>query len=197
MRLVLASGSPRRKELLSLIEEEFVVHPVDADESVPNGMPVDIVPSYLADCKASLAAANYPEDLVIGCDTIVVLGDVIMGKPRDREDARHMLTALSGETHRVLTGVSLHYRGHRTCFTKETLVTFLPLTSATIEWYLATNEPFDKAGAYGIQGKGTLLVEGIEGDFFNVVGLPVSALKQAIDHLLQTVQRPKVKYHRS
>lgn len=196
MSYILASGSPRRQELLKLITEDFTVHPVDADETLPAGMPVEMAAAYLADLKAKTAAVQFPEEIVIGCDTIVLLGDEIMGKPKDREDAFRMLRQLSGETHSVLTGVSLYYGKQTTVFTTETMVTFYPLSDAEIEAYLDTGEPFDKAGAYGIQGKGSLLVQGIEGDYFNVVGLPVAALSRQLRQFEKAVARPRVKFHR-
>lgn len=196
MSYILASGSPRRQELLKLITEDFTVHPVDADETLPAGMPVEMAAAYLADLKAKTAAVQFPEEIVIGCDTIVLLGDEIMGKPKDREDAFRMLRQLSGETHSVLTGVSLYYGKQTTVFTTETMVTFYPLSDAEIEAYLDTGEPFDKAGAYGIQGKGSLLVQGIEGDYFNVVGLPVAALSRQLRQFEKAVARPRAKFHR-
>lgn len=196
MSLILASGSPRRQELLKLIAEDFTVHPVDADETLPQGMPVEMAAAFLADLKAKEAARLFPDDIVIGCDTVVILGDEIMGKPRDREDAHRMLRALSGESHSVLTGTSLYHGKQTSVFTTETLVTFYPLSDAEIEAYLDTGEPFDKAGAYGIQGKGALLVQGIEGDYFNVVGLPVAALSRALRQFETLVARPKIHLHR-
>ncbi len=196
MNLILASGSPRRQELLRLITEDFTVSPVDADETLPEGMPVEMAAAYLADLKASTAAKIFPESLIIGCDTVVLLGDEIMGKPKDREDAHRMLRALSGQTHSVLTGCSLYYGKQTTVFTTETLVTFYPLSDAEIEAYLDTGEPFDKAGAYGIQGKGSLLVKEIEGDYFNVVGLPVAGLSRQLKQFETLIARPKVHFKR-
>ncbi|MBE6850870.1 MAG: septum formation protein Maf [Ruminococcus sp.] len=192
MGLILASASPRRQELLKRITEDFSVHPVDADETLPAGMPVELAPSFLADVKAQAAAQQFPEDIVIGCDTIVVLEDEIMGKPRDREDAFRMLRRLSGETHKVMTGTALYCGKKSTVFTTETLVTFYELTDAEIEQYLDTGEPFDKAGAYGIQGYGCLLVRSIEGDYNNVVGLPVAALARALQQFQRAVAHPKI-----
>ena len=192
MSLILASGSPRRQELLKLVTEDFAVHPVDADETLPAGMPVEMAAAYLADLKARTAAQIFPDMTVLGCDTVVILGDTIMGKPKDREDAHRMLRALSGESHSVLTGCSLYHGKQTTVFTTETLVTFYTLSDAEIEAYLDTGEPFDKAGAYGIQGKGSLLVRGIEGDYFNVVGLPVAALSRQLKQFETLVARPKI-----
>ena len=193
MSVILASGSPRRKELLHMVTDDFIVHPVDADETLPGGMPVEMAAAFLADRKAAACAAIFPDTVVIGCDTVVVLEDTIMGKPRDREDARRMLRALSGETHTVMTGVSLYLGRQTTVFTSETQVTFYPLTDAEVEAYLDTGEPFDKAGAYGIQGKGALLVQRIEGDYFNVVGLPVAALSRQLAAFEKAVRRPKIR----
>ncbi len=193
MGLILASASPRRQELLKRITEDFTVHPVDADEILPEGMPVEIAASFLADVKAQAAAVQFPEDIVIGCDTIVVLDDEIMGKPRDREDAFRMLRRLSGETHKVMTGTAIYLGKKSTVFTTETKVTFYPLSDAEIEQYLDTGEPFDKAGAYGIQGYGSLLVQGIEGDYCNVVGLPVAALSRALAQFRRAVAHPKIR----
>ncbi len=196
MKTILASASPRRQELLRLITDTFEVHPVDADETLPAGMPVDLAPSFLADVKAQAAAKDFPDALVIGCDTIVTLDDEIMGKPHDREDAFRMLRRLSGETHTVMTGTALYLNGKSTVFTVETRVTFYELTDDEINAYLDTGEPFDKAGAYGIQGKGSLLVQRIEGDYFNVVGLPVAALSRAIAQFRRAVAHPKISLKR-
>ncbi len=193
MGLILASASPRRQELLKRITEDFTVNPVDADETLPVGIPVEIAAVYLADVKAKAAAAEFPEDIVIGCDTIVVLEDEIMGKPHDRTHAKQMLQKLSGQTHRVMTGTALYCGKKSTVFTTETRVTFYELSDAEIERYLDTGEPFDKAGAYGIQGCGCLLVRSIEGDYNNVVGLPVAALARALAQFERAVAHPKIR----
>lgn len=193
MGLILASASPRRQELLKRITEDFTVNPVDADETLPAGIPVEIAAVYLADVKAKAAAEQFPEDIVIGCDTIVVLEDEIMGKPADRAQAKQMLQKLSGQTHKVMTGTALYCGKKSTVFTSETLVTFYELTDAEIERYLDTGEPFDKAGAYGIQGYGCLLVRSIEGDYNNVVGLPVAALARSLAQFERAVAHPKIR----
>ncbi len=196
MSLILASGSPRRKELLQLVTQDFIVHPVDADETLPAGMPVEMAAAFLADKKAAAGAVLFPEDIVLGCDTVVLLDDEIMGKPKDRDDAFRMLRALSGETHTVMTGVSLYHGKQTTVFTTETDVTFYALSDAEIHAYLDTGEPFDKAGAYGIQGKGSLLIQRIEGDYFNVVGLPVAALSRQLAAFEKAIARPRVNFHK-
>lgn len=172
--LILASGSPRRKELLSLITDEFEIVVSGCDESVPEGTPVKEVPAILAEQKALAVAGLRPEDTVIGSDTVVVLNDEIFGKPKDKDHAHAMLRALSGRKHFVYTGVAVAENGKVRSFVEETEVEFYELSDETIDDYIATGEPMDKAGAYGIQGKGSVLIKGIVGDYFNVMGLPVA-----------------------
>ena len=196
-KMILASGSPRRQELLKFITEDFEICPVNADETIPEGMPVQMAAAFLADLKASSCAKLFPDKIVIGCDTIVIYEDEIMGKPKDREDAFQMLRKLSGKVHSVLTGVSLYYNTQTTVFTTETSVEFYTLSDSEINAYLDTGEPFDKAGAYGIQGKGSLLVRGIEGDYFNVVGLPVASLSRNLKQFETLIRKPKISFHRN
>jgi len=165
--LVLASGSPRRRELLEGLGVRFKVRPVDLDESpLPGEAPGDYV-LRLAIEKA--AARVEPGELVLAADTTVVVDGEILGKPRDDEDARRMLRLLAGREHAVLTGIALG----KAAEVDETLVRFAPLSEAEIDWYVATGEPRDKAGAYAIQGLGSLFVDGVEGSYSNVVGLPI------------------------
>lgn len=172
--IILASASPRRKELLSTAGLEFTVKIADVEEIIPeNATPYEVVKS-LALQKAQAVAKDNPDSVVIGSDTVVALDGVILGKPKDEEDAVRMLTALSGRTHTVYTGVALIHGERIRNFCEATEVKFYPLTEEEICSYVATKEPMDKAGAYGIQGKGCVLVEKIIGDYFNVVGLPVS-----------------------
>lgn len=179
MALILASQSPRRRELLKLITEDFLVRPSDFDEDlVEEKDPAELV-KLLAREKAR-SVEYTPEDVVIGCDTVVALDGRVFGKPADREVAREMLRQLSGKTHIVLSGVCVIAKGREISFVTETKVTFYPLTEEEIEAYLDTGEPFDKAGAYGIQGKGGLLVREIWGDYNNVVGLPVASLAKIL-----------------
>lgn len=196
MKLILASGSPRRQELLKLITENFEVHAVDVDETLPIGMPIEMSAVFLADKKAKAGAELFPEQIVIGCDTVVILHDEIMGKPKNRQDAFQMLRKLSGETHTVMTGVALYYGKQSTVFTVETEVNFYTLSDEEINAYLDTDEPFDKAGAYGIQGKGALLVRNLNGDYFNVVGLPVAVLARNLKQFQNAVKKPKILFHR-
>ena len=178
MEIVLASGSPRRRQLLEQIGlTGFRVLASDADESLPDGIaPGEAVERLSARKGAAVAAQARPGALVIAADTVVALDGAILGKPRDEGEAREMLSALSGRTHQVYTGVSLFHPGGRRTEHEVTAVTFRPLSREEIAAYVATGEPMDKAGAYGIQGLGALLVERLEGDYFNVMGLPLCRL---------------------
>lgn len=174
--IILASKSPRRKELLSLITENFIIKSAEVDESLPKGIQPDKAVEYLSKIKAE--PFRNDEDIIIGADTVVSIDGVILGKPKDRSDAFKMLKMLSGKYHSVFTGVTIIRPDSTKTFSVETRVKFFDLTDREINDYLDTGEPFDKAGAYGIQGKGSLLVEKIDGDYFNVVGLPVSTLNK-------------------
>ncbi len=174
MNVVLASASPRRRELLQKAGVEFTVKVSDAEEHIAPDTPPHEAVMSLARQKAQAVAKVCPDDLVIGADTVVVYDGAILGKPADEADAARMLRMLSGKTHEVFTGVCLICAGKAETFYARTQVTFYPLTQPEIEAYIATGEPMDKAGAYGIQGRGCTLVSGICGDYFNVVGLPVA-----------------------
>lgn len=176
MAVILASASPRRQELLRKITEDFIVCPSGAEELVPPGFSPKQTVEYLAQLKAKDIADRYPHDLVIGADTIVAVDDKILGKPHSRQECMEMLAALSGRSHSVYTGVVVAAKGEITCFVQESRVSFYPLTQQEMEAYADSEEPYDKAGAYGIQGQGALFVEKIDGDYFNIMGLPVSAL---------------------
>lgn len=178
--LILASASPRRKELISIICEEVKIAPADVNEDFSPDIPVTSVPEMLAVRKAKAVAETFPNDTVIGADTSVIVDGVILGKPTDSLDAKRMLKMLSGKTHQVITGCAIFKNGKSLSFSETTDVTFFPLTEKDIDEYIATNEPNDKAGAYGIQGYGSLLVKGINGDYFNVVGLPVAKLNKML-----------------
>lgn len=175
-RVILASQSPRRTELLRVIGLAHEVRPADIDETqLPDEDPVPHA-ERLARGKALRLAAEFPGAVVIGADTIVVLDGQILGKPADAEEARRTLTRLSGRTHSVHTAIAVA-RGNALASAVESVeVTFLPLAEGEIEAYVATGEPADKAGAYGIQGHGAALVERIHGDYFAVMGLPLSRL---------------------
>ena len=185
MSLILASASPRRRELLSLITTDFTVIPAQGEETADKSLPPDILVQRLAEQKAAEIALAHPQDIVIGADTLVFCGSEIMGKPADAADAKRMLTLLSGNTHTVITAVAIAQNGYVTkVFAEETKVDFFPLTDGEITAYIATGEPMDKAGAYGIQDKGALLVKGITGDYYNVMGLPVGRLYRELKPLL-------------
>lgn len=181
-KIVLASASPRRRALLADLNLSFEVEPAPFDEaSVAANTPDELVMA-LARGKAMAVARRRPEALVLGADTAVIVDDEILGKPKDPDDARRMLRRLAGRTHRVVTGVALcHLAGEREVVEVEsTDVTFGPLTEDEITRYIATGEPMDKAGAYGIQGYGAVLVQGVRGCYFNVVGLPLYRLARML-----------------
>ena len=184
MRYILASASPRRKELFKNIKANFEVIPSDIEEIVPEGIDVEDVPEILAAQKAADIAARFPDALVIGADTGVFIDGRMLGKPRDREDAKEMLSLLSGRTHKVITGCSLQLGEKKISFSEVSKVTFYPLSEQEILDYIASGEPDDKAGSYGIQGKGMLLVQSIKGDYFNIVGLPVAKLSRVINDFI-------------
>ncbi len=176
--IILASKSPRRKELLSFITTDFTVKSADVDETLPQGITPDKAVEYLSRIKAE--PLKNESDIVIGADTVVALDGKILGKPRDEADAFATLRMLSGREHSVFTGVSVIKGEKIETFSVQTKVKMFELTDKEIEEYIATAEPFDKAGSYGIQGKGSLLVEKIDGDYFNVVGLPISRLNRVL-----------------
>lgn len=176
MSLILASASPRRKEIMQTAGLEFSVFVSDTDETLPDGISASDAVTELSYRKALAVAKTHPDDTVIGADTVVALDGNILGKPSDKDDAARMLRSLSGKTHKVFTGVCIIRNSEVTKFFEETDVTFFQLTDEEIDAYIDTNEPMDKAGSYGIQGKGCALVKGICGDYFNVVGLPAARL---------------------
>lgn len=175
-KIILASASPRRKELMELAGYDFEVICADIVEVVPEeAMPQEVVMS-LAFQKAQAVAAEHKEAVVIGSDTVVALDGKILGKPHSEQEACEMLRSLSGRTHKVFTGVAIVCGGKVKNFFDETDVEFYSLGDDEIKKYVATGEPTDKAGAYGIQGKGSVLVKRINGDFFSVMGLPIAKL---------------------
>lgn len=208
MQIILASASPRRKELMQQIGAEFQVHPSDAEEVITKSEPQEVVVE-LARQKAEAVKNIYETDmfaksgeqksaghdfgkgkllfLVIGADTVVAAGGKILGKPKDRADAKRMLDLLAGHTHQVYTGVSVWIRSfegwQERYFYEKTDVTMYPMSEEEKEDYLNTPEPYDKAGAYGIQGKCAAYIEKICGDYNNVVGLPVARLYQEMRKL--------------
>jgi len=182
-KLVLASASPRRQELIQLLGLRAEIPPSGIAEDVMEADPSLLV-QKLAFRKAEDVAKQYPKDyLVVGADTVVFFEDRILGKPKNEEDAYRMLSALSGRTHRVYTGVSLHFQGKKMGFYEKTEVQFARLTEREIWDYIESKEPMDKAGAYGIQGRFAPFVKGIAGDYYNVMGLPLARLYQALKFL--------------
>ena len=174
MELILASGSPRRRELLGLYTTDFTICASDFDEeAVQAETPVQLV-EKLARGKCLSVAAQHPGAVVLGCDTIVDVNGEVFGKPHSTEDARRMLRALSGATHQVHTGVCVSDGVRTESFVDSCKVTFFPIGEEEIERYAATKEPYDKAGAYAIQGRAALWLDRIEGDYYTIMGLPVS-----------------------
>lgn len=183
-KLILASKSPRRCELLKYISDVFEVIPSSCDETVPEGLDAYEVPDFLSVRKALDVAKLNPDALVIGCDTVVIIDNTILGKPRDTEDAFNMLCSLSGRTHTVVSGVCLCLKGKTMSFSSHTDVTFYSLKEEDIIKYLESSSPLDKAGSYGIQDGAALFVESISGDYYNVVGLPIARLRLEIEKFL-------------
>jgi septum formation protein len=175
-RVVLASASPRRRELLGLVGITHDVVPADIDEAVRAGESPPAYVERLARAKAAAIAALHPDALIIAADTTVVLGEHILGKPDDAADAARMIARLSGHTHEVCTGMAVEYAGRAASGVERVAVTFRSLTAREIAEYVATREPMDKAGAYGIQGWGATIVERIDGDYFSVMGLGLRRL---------------------
>ena len=184
MRLVLASRSPRRADLLTRAGYEFEIAPADIEERLLDGETPAAHVRRLAGDKAARVARDHPESIVLGADTVVVIDDVMLGKPADDADAAGMLRRLSGRTHEVLTGVALHTTSNHRDDVASTRVTFRELTAGDIAWYVGSGEPAGKAGAYAIQGRGSRFVTRIDGSYTNVVGLPIAL----VDRLLRALQ---------
>ena len=180
--IVLASQSPRRHELLGRMGiRDFSIVVPDVEETCPEGLQAEEIVAHIARLKAAAAAALVaPEDILITADTMVFLKNERLGKPKDEADALRMLRALSGGRHTVCTGVSVRQGERQESFTVSTDVYFRACTEEELRAYIATGEPMDKAGAYGVQGLGALLVERIDGDFYNVMGLPVERLGECL-----------------
>lgn len=174
MKLILASGSPRRAELLEKMGLTFQVEPSNTDEVLEPGLTPQQEVVHLSLGKAKAVAADHPEEaIVLSADTVVELDGKILGKPHSEEAAIAMLRALSGRSHRVLTGVTVMSPKGTETHCEETEVYFRPISDEEIRWYVKTGEPMDKAGAYGIQGYAAMFIEKINGDYYNVMGLPV------------------------
>lgn len=184
MSIILASQSPRRKELLSSVKLDFKVIVSDYDEIFKPNLNIEDNIVENAYGKAKTIFDKHQDDIVIGCDTMVVYNNHALGKPKNRDEAFTMLKMLSNQTHRVISGVAILSKQQEYKFYEETYVTFYPLSDELINTYLDTNEYVDKAGSYGIQGIGKILVKEIKGDYYNVVGLPISK----IYHLLSEIK---------
>jgi septum formation protein len=188
---ILASQSPRRKTLLEWAEIPFEIIVSDIDESYPSSLAIEEVPVYIAKNKAlavkEIILSTKPSlvnQCIIAADTVVVLGQIIIGKPNNKQEAIESLLALSGQTHKVITGVVLLHQGQEISFSETTLVEFHALTAEQIEFYVEKYKPYDKAGGYAIQEWiGVVGIKKITGDFYNVMGLPVSKLVQTIKQL--------------
>ena len=182
MSIILASQSPRRRELLAQMGvPQFEVVPALGEEIASPGLsPAQLVEVLSRQKAEEVAVQAGPDDVVIAADTVVAVDGAVLGKPRDPADAARMLSLLSGRAHTVYTGVTVRRGTFSRTAHEATQVRFRPLTQSEISAYIATGEPMDKAGAYGVQGKGALLVERLEGDFFNVMGLPVLRLSRML-----------------
>jgi septum formation protein len=181
-RIILASASPRRKQLLEWAEIEFEVMPSDSDELIPDNVQVSEIPVFLASQKAAIIRKQVGGGkIILAADTIVVLDQQLLGKPQDEADAFRMLSLLSGRTHEVITGVSLTSDKKEILFAETTRVRFHKLSPGEIEHYINNYKPYDKAGAYAIQEWiGVTGIHSIDGDFYNVMGLPVSRVLQEL-----------------
>lgn len=184
-KVILASASPRRQELIKLIFNSVEILPADCDETLPEGIGAREAVEYLSKIKNEASSQLTDKgNLIISADTVVSVEEEILGKPVDKVDAYRMIKLLSGKVHQVYTGVTLSLNGKEKTFSEKTDVEFFDLTEEEIEEYISSSEPYDKAGAYGIQGKAGLLVKGINGDYYNVVGFPVARLKREIQEFI-------------
>lgn len=174
--IILASKSPRRQSLFSLITDRYTVVPADVREDVFSAISAEQQALELGKLKCLYVARRYPESVVVGCDTLVELRGEVFGKPADNRDAARILSILSGSTHNVYTGVYIHFPDEETGFFCKTEVTFRNMTAGEIDEYISTGDSLDKAGAYGIQGTAARYISCIKGDYFNVLGLPVSMI---------------------
>lgn len=181
IQIILASGSPRRKQLLEQAGIPHIVLVSNADETVSGSPEAQVTELALRKANATaLLAKQYESPIIIAADTLVYIDGEVLGKPDNPKDAFDMLTKLQGRTHEVYTGVALVYGDKSTTFVCTAEVTFRTLSPEEINAYIATGEPFDKAGAYGIQGRGSVLVEHIKGDFYTVMGLPIAKLCESL-----------------
>lgn len=185
VKIVLASKSPRREELLKYITDDFEILPADCEEVLPEGVEVFDVPEFLAVQKAMNVSKKRPDAMVIGCDTVVIVDGEILGKPHTEEKAFEMLKKLSGKAHNVVSGVCICYKGKTMSFSQNTLVGFYPLSDEEILSYIRECNPLDKAGSYGIQDRGGLFVKEIIGDYYNIVGFPIARLSKEMEKMIK------------
>lgn len=179
-KIILASKSPRRQELLKYITEDFESIPSNEEEICPDDLPLEKCAEYLAKIKAQSILKDHSDSIVIGSDTVVLADNRLLGKPHSRQEAFDMLSLLSGRVHKVITGCCICSEDKIESFSQVTSVEFYPLSEKEINDYIDTREPFDKAGGYGIQGKGAFLVKEIVGDYYNVMGLPVALVNRKL-----------------
>ena len=187
MELILASASPRRKELLEKIGLPFTVQPAKGEERITQKSPAAVVMELSRQKAEEIAAAQTEDCIIIGADTVVARGDKIMGKPKDAADAKQMLRSIADDCHQVYTGVTLIRTGahpQSVTFQEKTDVFLYPISDAELDAYIASGEPMDKAGAYGIQGDFAIYVKRIAGDYYNVVGLPIGRVYQELKRML-------------
>lgn len=184
MKVILASQSPRRKELIKLLHIDALQIPSQVEEIIDPELTHEEAVMDLAYQKAYDVFKDHKDALVLGFDTLVILDKEIMGKPQTKEEAKIYLQALSGRTHKVVTGCAIIKKGHSSSFHSSAYVTFYPMTDSEIDDYISTEEPLDKAGAYGIQGYGSKYIESLSGDYYAVVGFPVSKIYRALKELM-------------
>ena len=187
MELILASASPRRKELLEKIGLPFTVQPAKGEERITQKSPAAVVMELSRQKAEEIAAAQTEDCIIIGADTVVARGDKIMGKPKDAADAKQMLRSIADDCHQVYTGVTLIRKGahpQSVTFQEKTDVFLYPISDAELDAYIASGDPMDKAGAYGIQGDFAIYVKRIAGDYYNVVGLPIGRVYQELKRML-------------
>lgn len=181
--IILASASPRRKEIFELAELSFEIVPSQVEEVITKEKPEEVVVELSEQKAWDVWKRSDGRKIVVGADTVVAYDGKILGKPKDEKEAFHMLSMLSGNTHQVYTGVTIIQNGEKNSFYEETKVKFYPLTEDEIQTYIKSREPMDKAGAYGIQGKAAPFICGIEGDYYNVVGFPIARFLQEMKKL--------------
>lgn len=183
--LILASNSPRRKELMVDCGYAFRVESADIEERLDTTCPIETAIEQVAYQKAEAVLKIFPDAVVLGCDTMVIHDGIPLGKPKNKEDAEHMLRQLGNQTHRVISGVAILSKEQSICFHESSEVSFYPIDEDFLQEYLNSKEPYDKAGAYGIQGKGKLLVKKIHGDYYNVMGLPIAKVYRELKKLIK------------